>query len=70
MSLFPKPPKMFTIHLIETDAGHVQVLTDYTGEGERVMTLGSEIMNTLALIQPFTEGYLYLAAPMRSDAQH
>lgn len=62
--------KMFTIHLIESDSGYVEAITDYTGEGEIVLRLGTEILNTLALIQPFTEGRLSVAHPVRSDAQH
>ncbi len=70
MSQSPKPQRMFTIHLIESDSGYVHVITDYTGEGEIVLSLGTEILNTLALIQPFTEGRLSVAHPVRSDAQH
>jgi hypothetical protein len=62
--------KMFTIHLIESESGYVHAITDYTGEGEIVLRLGTEILNTLALIQPFTEGRLSVAHPVRSDAQH
>lgn len=65
-----KPHKMFTIHLIETDSGYVHAISDYTGEGEVILSLGTEILNTLALIQPFTEGRLSIAHPVRSDAQH
>lgn len=70
MSQSQKPQRMFTIHLIESESGYVQAISDYTGEGEIVLSLGTEILNTLALIQPFTEGYLSIAHPVRSDAQH
>jgi hypothetical protein len=63
-------PKMFTIYLIESESGHVQAISDYTGEGNAVLSLGVEIMNTLAMIQPHTDGYLGISAPLRSDAQH
>ena len=61
---------MFTIHLIESDSGYVHAISDYTGEGEVVLSLGTEILNTLALIQPFTEGYLSIAHPVNSNCQH
>lgn len=70
MSDEPSNRKMFTIHLIESESGYVHAITDYTGEGEIVLRLGTEILNTLALIQPFTEGRLSVAHPVRSDAQH
>ena len=70
MSQLPNTAKMFTIHLIESDSGHIQVLSDYSGEGDAVLSLGVELMNTLAMIQPHTGGYLLLGSPVRSDAQH
>ena len=63
-------PKMFTIYLIESESGHIQVISDYTGAGDGVLNLGVEIMNTIAMIQPHTDGYLGISAPIGSDAQH
>ena len=61
---------MFSIHLIESDSGYVHAISEYSGEGEIVLRLGTEILNTLSLIQPFTDGQLSIAFPLRSDAQH
>lgn len=70
MSESQKLQSMFSIHLVESDSGYVHVVTDYAGEGEIVMELGTQILNTLALMQPFSGGKLSIAHPMRSDAQH
>lgn len=63
-------PKMFTIYLIESESGHIQVISDYTGAGDGVLNLGVEIMNTIAMIQPHTDGYLGISTPIGSDVQH
>lgn len=63
-------PKMFTIYLIESESGHIQVISDYTGAGDGVLNLGVEIMNTIAMIQPHTDGYLGISAPIGSNIQH
>jgi len=65
-----KLQSMFTIHLIESDSGYVHVLTDYAGEGEIVLNMGTQILNTLAIMQPFSGGKLSIAHPSSSDAQH
>lgn len=70
MSQLPKPQRMFSIHLIETESGYVHAISDYSGEGEIVLSLGTQILNTLALIQPFVEGQLSIAHPVNSNAQH
>lgn len=70
LSESPKSQKIFSIHLIESDSGHVRVVSDYTGEGDAVLNLGIEIMNSLAMIQPHTEGYLMFSPALRSDTKH
>jgi hypothetical protein len=62
--------KMFTLYLIESDDGSVRVVTDYSGDGDRCLALGVEIMQGLATIQPFTHGDLTLAMPARTDVEH
>jgi len=61
---------MFTLYLIENELGQVRVISDYSGEGDRCLALGVEIMQSLATIQPFTGGDLTLAMPSRSDIEH
>jgi len=62
--------KMFTLYLIENDDGQVRVISDYSGDGDRCLALGVEIMQGLATIQPFTGGDLTLAMPARTDVEH
>ena len=62
--------KMFTLYLIENDEGQVRVITDYSGEGDRCLALGVEIMQSLAMIQPHTGGGLSFVMPQRSDVEH
>ena len=70
MSQSHKPRKIFTIHIIETDNGHVRVVSDWSGQGDTVLSLGVEILDKLAAIQPYTEGYLGFAPAVLTDAQH
>lgn len=65
-----KHQKIFTIHLVETDDGHVRVISDYSGKGDHVLSLGVEILDSLAAIQPYTEGYLGFSPAIRTDAEH
>ena len=62
--------RMFTLYLIESDDGSVRILTDYTGQGDRCLALGCEIMQSLAIIQPHTHGGLSFALPSVTDAEH
>lgn len=62
--------RMFTIYLLEDDAGQVRIVTDYTGEGDRCLALGVEIMQSLAMIQPHTDGGLSFVMPSRTDVEH
>jgi hypothetical protein len=61
---------MFTLYLIEDDSGNVRVITDYTGQGDRCLSLGVEIMQSLAMIQPHTDGALSFVMPSRTDIEH
>lgn len=70
MSQLRKPQKIFTIHIIETDNGHVRVISDWSGQGDTVLSLGVEILDKLAAIQPYTEGYLGFAPAALTNAQH
>ena len=63
-------PATFSIHILEDEDGNVRVVSDWSGEGERCLNLGIEIMQSLASVQPFTDGALSLAMPHRSDVEH
>ena len=60
---------MFSVHILEDEDGNIRVVSDWSGKGERCLNLGIEIMQSLAAIQPFTEGALSLEAH-RSDVEH
>jgi hypothetical protein len=62
-------PAMFTVHILEDEDGNIRVVSDWSGKGERCLSLGIEIMQSLSAIQPFTEGALSLEAH-RSDVEH
>jgi len=62
--------KMFTVYLIESDDGSVRVVTDYSGDGDRCLSLGVEIMQSLAMIQPNTGGALSFVMPCQTDLEH
>jgi hypothetical protein len=61
---------MFTLHLIEDSDGQVRVVSDWSGEGQRCLALGVEIMQSLRDIQPFTNGELSFVLPTRTDIEH
>ncbi len=61
---------MFTLHLIEDSDGQVRVVSDWSGQGQRCLALGIEIMQSLREIQPFTDGELTFALPTRTDVEH
>jgi len=60
---------MFSVHILEDEDGNIRVVSDWSGKGERCLSLGIEIMQSLSAIQPFTEGALSLQAH-RSDVEH
>jgi hypothetical protein len=45
-------------------------VSDWSGEGQRCLALGIEIMQSLQDIQPFTEGELMFILPARTDVEH
>ena len=61
---------MFTLYLIEDELGQVRVVSDYSGQGDRCLSMGVEIMQMLTAIQPFTDGGLSLVMPARTDVEH
>jgi hypothetical protein len=63
-------PATFSIHLIEDEDGNVRVVSDWSGEGDRCLNLGIEIMQSLSSIVPYTDGALSLAMPNRTDVSH
>ena len=62
--------RMFTLYLIEDELGQVRVVSDYSGQGDRCLSMGVEIMQMLTAIQPFTDGGLSLVMPCRTDIEH
>jgi hypothetical protein len=63
-------PATFSIHIIEDADGNVRVISDWSGEGERCLNLGIEIMQSLSAIAPHTNGALLLGMPNRTDILH
>jgi len=63
-------PATFSIHLIEDEDGNVRVVSDWSGEGERCLNLGIEIMQSLAAIQPLTDGALSMGVAYRTTTEH
>jgi hypothetical protein len=61
---------MFAVYILEDVDGNIRVISDWSGTGERCLNLGVEIMQSLASVQPFTDGALSLAMPHRSDVEH
>ena len=64
------PHAMFALYILEDVDGNIRVISDWSGTGERCLDLGVEIMQSLASVQPFTDGALSLAMPHRSDVEH
>lgn len=62
--------RMFTLYLIEDEFGQVRVVSDYSGQGDRCLSMGVELMQMLTAIQPFTDGGLSLVMPARTDVEH
>ena len=62
--------RMFTLYLIESEDGQVRVVSDYSGQGDRCLSMGVEIMQMLAAVQPFSDGGLSLVMPARTDIEH
>ena len=62
--------RMFTLYLIESEDGQVRVVSDYSGQGDRCLSMGVEIMQMLTAVQPFSDGGLSLVMPARTDVEH
>ena len=62
--------RMFTLYLIESEDGQVRVVSDYSGQGDRCLSMGVEIMQMLTAVQPFSDGGLSLVMPCRTDVEH
>jgi len=63
-------PATFSIHLIEDEEGNVRVVSDWSGEGERCLNLGIEIMQSLSHIIPYTDGALTMGTAFRTTTEH
>jgi hypothetical protein len=63
-------PATFSIHLIEDEEGNVRVVSDWSGEGDRCLNLGIEIMQSLSQIIPYTDGALTMGAAFRTTTEH
>lgn len=60
----------FSIHLIEDENGEVRVISDWSGKGDRCLALGIDIMETLAVMQPFTDNQLRISLPAQTNIEH
>jgi len=60
----------FSVHILEDEDGNVRIVSDWTGRGQRCLDLGLEIMESLAHIQPYTNGQLSFVLPSRTDLEH
>lgn len=63
-------PRIFTLYLIEDSDGQVRVVSDWSGDGDRCLSLGVEIMQDLAIMQPFTDNQLMLMMPENTKLSH
>lgn len=63
-------PRMFTLYLIEDSDGEVRVVSDWSGDGDRCLSLGVEIMQDLAIMQPFTDNQLKLMPAQHTKLSH
>ena len=66
----PNHQRMFTLYLIESEDGQVRVVSDYSGQGDRCLSMGVEIMSMLNSVQPYLDGGLSLVMPARTDIEH
>jgi hypothetical protein len=60
----------FSVHILEDEDGNVRIVSDWTGRGQRCLDLGLEIMESLADLQPYTDGQLRFVLPSRTDLEH
>lgn len=66
----PKHPASFSVHIIEDENGDVRVISDWSGKGERCLSLGVEIMQSLAAVSVFTGGEMSMSQVFSSVTEH
>ena len=62
-----KKNSLFTIHLMEDEDGHVVVMGEFVGEGERAFSLGLDILEGLRTLENYGSTGLTVQTPVMSD---
>jgi hypothetical protein len=63
-------PATFSVHIIEDEDGNVRVISDWSGKGDRCLSLGIEIMQSLNAVSIFTDGGLSMGQAFSSSTEH
>jgi len=63
-------PATFSVHIIEDADGNVRVISDWSGKGDRCLSLGIEIMQSLNAVSVFTDGGLSMGQAFSSTTEH
>ena len=63
-------PATFSVHILEDEDVNVRVISDWSGKGDRCLSLGIEIMQSLNAVSVFTEGQLSMGQAFRSTTEH
>ena len=63
-------PATFSVHIIEDADGNVRVISDWSGKGDRCLSLGIEIMQSLNAVSIFTDGGLSMGQAFSSSTEH
>jgi hypothetical protein len=63
-------PATFSVHIIEDEHGNVRVISDWSGKGDRCLSLGIEIMQSLNAVSIFTDGGLSMGQAFSSTTEH
>ena len=63
-------PATFSVHIIEDADGNVRVISDWSGKGDRCLSLGIEIMQSLNAVSVFTDGGLSMGQAFNSTTEH
>ena len=63
-------PATFSVHIIEDADGNVRVISDWSGKGDRCLSLGMEIMQSLSVVSVFTDGGLSMGQAFSSTTEH
>jgi len=63
-------PATFSVHIIEDADGNVRVISDWSGKGDRCLSLGIEIMQSLSAVSIFTDGGLSMGQAFHSTIEH